>query len=421
MGITHSIFMIFDFNFYSSLLLIFFVHGLVYAFLLWQKSIKNDSQPEKWLALFLILCILYIAPWMLGFAGWYDHQPYRDAMFYLPLMHVFFIGPIIFFYVQSLLNPTFIFGKKQWVHLWPGFAYLGYNIIIFITDKLVLKKYYFYADGMDKDFESWYQYAGFISMAVYFYLSLRYYQLYKKLIVQVISYADAVLFKWIKNFLLAFLSMLLVRLFFYGLSFIPAFEKLSYIGPWWEYFSFAIIFYYIAITGYANAVQTKVPFKVHLLGNQKSVLLLQSYANISYTDKSNIDEAEIIEFEPKRPIVNKEDETLLAEWQPKIIELLQNQKLFEDPELSLTQVAKQLKTNPSIISKVINQGFQLNFNDFINKHRIDAVKKKLQAGELKTQTMLGIAFDSGFNSKATFNRAFKKLTGLSPKDWMEKQ
>ncbi len=43
----------------------------------------------------------------------------------------------------------------------------------------------------------------------------------------------------------------------------------------------------------------------------------------------------------------------------------------------------------------------------------------LKAGEQKNQTLLGIAFDCGFNSKATFNRAFKKQTGLSPKEWIE--
>ena len=46
-------------------------------------------------------------------------------------------------------------------------------------------------------------------------------------------------------------------------------------------------------------------------------------------------------------------------------------------------------------------------------------KFKLKAGEQKTQTLLGIAYDCGFNSKATFNRAFKKSTGLSPKEWLE--
>ena len=55
------------------------------------------------------------------------------------------------------------------------------------------------------------------------------------------------------------------------------------------------------------------------------------------------------------------------------------EKAYEDPELTLTQLARMLKSNATIVSKVINQGFQLNFNDFINHHRVEAVKQKLQA------------------------------------------
>ena len=136
-------------------------------------------------------------------------------------------------------------------------------------------------------------------------------------------------------------------------------------------------------------------------------------------DNRLIEDAEIISIETKPLFAGKEDELMVAEWKPKILQFIQQGKAYEDPELSLAQVAKQLKTNPAIISKAVNQGFQLNFNDFINFHRIQAVKEKLQAGEQKTQTLLGIAYDCGFNSKATFNRAFKKFTGVSPKEWIE--
>ena len=62
----------------------------------------------------------------------------------------------------------------------------------------------------------------------------------------------------------------------------------------------------------------------------------------------------------------------------------------------------------------------MNFNDFVNHYRIEAIKEKLNNGEHNTSTLLGIALDCGFNSKATFNRAFKKSTSLSPKDFIEK-
>ena len=91
-------------------------------------------------------------------------------------------------------------------------------------------------------------------------------------------------------------------------------------------------------------------------------------------DKNNfIEAAEVIEIADVQK-ERKEDNALLAEWKPKIEALLKYEKAYEDIELSLTQVAKQLKTNPSVISKVINQGFQLNFNDFVNQYRIEAVK-----------------------------------------------
>ena len=170
----------FEFGFYSSLLLIFFVHGLVYAALLLRKGIRNESRSDKWLSLFLLLCALFISPWMFGFAGWYDNQPYRDFLFYIPMQHLYFMGPVIFFYVQSLLNPSFRFGKKEWLHLLPGILYLLYSLTMFVTDKLILKHYYFLADEMDRDFDYWYQASGLLSMLIYFFISLRYYSLYKK-------------------------------------------------------------------------------------------------------------------------------------------------------------------------------------------------------------------------------------------------
>jgi len=107
-------------------------------------------------------------------------------------------------------------------------------------------------------------------------------------------------------------------------------------------------------------------------------------------------------------------------WKVKLFDLLTRERLYENPKLTLSDVAEKLNTNTKIVSSVVNAGFQMNFNDFVNHHRIEAVKVKLQNNEHKTTTLLGIAFDCGFNSKATFNRAFKKSTSLSPKDYISK-
>jgi AraC-like DNA-binding protein len=402
--------MLFSFNSFSSILLIFFIHGLVYAILLFRKGLINETASDKWLSLFLVLCILYICPWMTGFAGWYDTQPYRDLLFYTPFQHLYFIGPVIYFYVQSLFNPSFCFGKKDWLHLLPGLLYLLFSAVMVITDKLVLQDYYFLASGADPDFDTWYQLSGFVSMIIYFLLSLRYYQLYRKLMMQVISYADHVLFRWVRNFLVAFLVMLALRLLFFVLGELMDF---AYKGFWWYFLLFGISFYYIAITGYANSIETKVPFRAGGPGYPGTVLLLPA---ASVQQESITEEAEEIVVEP---VLKKQPDEQLAGWKEKILEQLQVYKAYEDPELSLAALAKVLKTNPALISRTINQGFEQNFNDFVNQFRINAVKEMLEKGEHKRQTLLGIAFDCGFNSKATFNRSFKKVTGMSPKEWLE--
>ncbi|UFH57776.1 AraC family transcriptional regulator [Spirosoma sp. KNUC1025] len=70
------------------------------------------------------------------------------------------------------------------------------------------------------------------------------------------------------------------------------------------------------------------------------------------------------------------------------------------------------------VSQIINQGFGMNFNDFVNLYRIKAVIAQIQSGNHTMYTLLGIAYECGFNSKSTFNRAFKKRTGLAPRDYL---
>lgn len=348
---------------------------------------------------------------MVGFAGWYGQQPYRDILFYTPFQHLFLVGPVIFFYVQSLLNPSFKITKNHYPHFAPAAIYLLYSLVMVVTDKLILKKYYFLADGSDRDFDTWYQIVGFISMLIYFIAAIKYYNLYKKLMLQIISYADEVLFKWVRNFLIAFCSILILNILLFIFS---AIFKLHYTNIWWYYLGFSITFYYIAVTGYSNAIITKVPFRASIF-NSKPTLLLSNASTINESQAAiETDFIEIIEEE----INIKQTEELVA-WKNKIENLILNQKLYEEPELSLPDVAKKLKTNVSVLSKNINQGFGMNFNDFINQYRVKAVMEMLQNGEHKNQTLIGIAYDCGFNSKATFNRAFKKFNGTAPKDWIE--
>lgn len=383
----------FGFGQKSSLLLIFFFNGIVFSFLLLKKGIQNNNNANKWLSFLLFLCAMYIAPYMLGYAGWYSRKVTREILYFIPFMQVLLIGPVIFFYTKSLLNSTFKISKKEYYHFIPALIYLVYSLIVFITDKLILDEFYFYADGRDKDMANWYQIAGIISMVYYLIASLKFYKNYKKLVFDKVSFADSILFEWIPNFLIAFLSIVVLRVLLFLLN--PEWGNFG--NQFWHYIAFSIVVLYVSVNGYANAVKMSFLNDV----NSESINVYQE-SDEDYKTKQDNTNLEEIEF-----------------WKDKILHLVESEKVFKNPTLTLSDLSKLLNTNTKTISKSINSGFDMNFNDFINHYRIEAVKEKLQKEEHKTSTLLGIAFDCGFNSKATFNRAFKKSTDLSPKDYLK--
>jgi AraC-like DNA-binding protein len=73
------------------------------------------------------------------------------------------------------------------------------------------------------------------------------------------------------------------------------------------------------------------------------------------------------------------------------------------------------------VSEVINNGFNKNFNDFVNSYRVNAFKSMLEENKHEQLSLLGLAHECGFNSKATFNRVFKKLTHYSPSEYLKSQ
>ena len=384
----------FGFGQKSSLLLIFFFHGIVFSLLLLRKGILYNNKASKWLSFLLFLCAMYIAPYMLGYANWYANKVTIEILFFIPFMQVLLIGPVIYFYTKSLLNPSFKSDKKDRLHFIPALLYLAYSLVVFVTDKLILDEFYFYADGRDKDLANWYQTAGVISMSYYLILSLKHYSTYKKLVFDKVSFADSILFQWIQNFLIAFLSIIILRVLLFVLN--PEWGEFG--SQFWHYIVFSFVVFYISINGYANAV------KMSFLNDVNS-------KNVNVFSELEIDD------KPKQETLNQKELDL---WKEKILQLIKVDKIYENPKLTLSDVSKRLETNPKTISNSINSGFEMNFNDFINHYRIEAVKEKLKKGAHKKSTLLGIAFDCGFNSKATFNRAFKKSTAESPKDYLQK-
>ena len=108
---------------------------------------------------------------------------------------------------------------------------------------------------------------------------------------------------------------------------------------------------------------------------------------------------------------------LLAElrpWRDKLLTLMADERPWLEPELTLAELAQRLRTHPAQLSRLINLGCGQNFNDFVNTYRVAEARRKLADPRFAHYSLVGVALESGFNSKSTFNRVFKKLTGQVP-------
>jgi AraC-like DNA-binding protein len=112
----------------------------------------------------------------------------------------------------------------------------------------------------------------------------------------------------------------------------------------------------------------------------------------------------------------------LESWQSqhylqKLLTLIEKEKPYLDPEITVEKLSKQLEISEKHLSQILNERLQLNFNNFINKYRVEEARVKILDPKEKDFVILKIAYDVGFNSKSAFNAAFKKFTKMSPSEY----
>ena len=120
----------------------------------------------------------------------------------------------------------------------------------------------------------------------------------------------------------------------------------------------------------------------------------------------------------KKPDEQKNTDTFNEDLN-KLTALMESEKFYLDPQLTLYKLSELSGIPQYKISKALNTIQKQNFFEFINTYRVEHVKKMLLEGQANKMNLLGIAMDSGFNSKASFNRIFKKIAGMTPSAWMK--
>lgn len=383
------------FNPRSIILFICILQGVIFAALLFARARRRRSVADAWLgAVLLVMCSGLITAFV-GFARVYY---FYQGLTYFPFEIVFALAPCIYLYVRSLTNARRRFGRSDLLHFIPTAVYLVYRFILF---------------SQNLDFKDWYDdnvqvrivqpiqnVALFVWNAAYFFLSIRHYYSYRKWLDQQFSNTVAIKFDWLRNFLVLFgVLLLLSAAFELTDSFI---FKLSYRQIFYYEVVLACLTYYLAIAGYLRSETVALNFDPGASDGES--LALSGTAAPQPLSK-------------KRSAVPERDLPALKE---RLENLMRTEKPFLEPELTLSDLSRMVGINASALSYVINNGFGRNFNDFINEYRIEECKARIAVGTGRL-SLLGVAFECGFNSKATFNRAFKKFTGAAPSSFSDGQ
>ena len=128
-------------------------------------------------------------------------------------------------------------------------------------------------------------------------------------------------------------------------------------------------------------------------------------------------------WKPKteRKSPNAYDESVQKNTYHKVLDLLREEAFYLNKNIKVADLAARLGLNEKLVSRAINKYGNGNFNAFINSFRIDHAKKLLSDGQHHHYTIEAIAEESGFSNKVSFYNAFKSDTGMSPKEYKEKQ
>jgi len=117
-----------------------------------------------------------------------------------------------------------------------------------------------------------------------------------------------------------------------------------------------------------------------------------------------------------RSALSKEMETQLTE---KLRAYMEVAKPYLDPEFTAEQLARAIGTDRHQLSQVLNQSLEQGFYEFVNSYRVAALIKVIESPEGRAENILTMGLEAGFNSKATMNRAFKKVTKTTPLSYIK--
>lgn len=370
------------------ILIIGFFEALFLAALLFSQ--KQKSLSDHILGSFFLL---YAFNFALSYVEFYNRTqgfPYPFFINTAPpliLLH----GPALWFYIKSLTDQNFRFKPLYLLHFLPFLVMLAELWINFysqpaqtrielvaqgtVTDKLPYKIFVV---------------AIAISTLGYFSWGLLMLRRYTRKIKTYFSDIENIDLSWLKILLKA---ALLVYGIINAVYIIDLFVTVAPFGAL-QLASFTLGAIYIVVLGFFGLRQG------NLFETQKINL--------------NLEQALANQENHKQNTPSREEQFI-----HRLLDHMKEQKPYLDPEFNLAKLSDQLDVTPEYLSKILNTHLNRSFFDFVNRYRTDEFKQRCREEDSANLTLMGIAYECGFNSKATFNRVFKNLTGVTPGEYVK--
>ncbi len=122
----------------------------------------------------------------------------------------------------------------------------------------------------------------------------------------------------------------------------------------------------------------------------------------------------------KNPSKHRLDDTLVQDLTTRLEVLVEKNHIYLNNTLTLVELSNQLNTTTNNLSWLLNNVYKNNFYDYINQYRIAAFVSKIKNHEHKDKTLFSLCLEVGFNSKSTFNKAFKEVLNETPSSYIKK-
>ncbi len=305
----------------------------------------------------------------------------------------FAYGPLLYLYIRYMTNPGL---KFKWINLLHSIPFIVFFIVsvIFRDVPLLEDLRYFFAPDRFISLRIVYSTAFFLSITIYSILSFLEIRKHQRHLKDLVSFTSGVItLNWLKILSISFYIAFFVLFVLGGLNMIGD------IIPFDPYF---VVFCFIALFSFTYSFYViKQP-------------------EIFGTEIKFKEEEEDYEKEPgKYSKSGLRDEQAVA-YLDTLISVMETKKPYLNRDLSIQDLSEITDIPRHHITQVLNEKHGKNFFTFINEYRVKEVISRFEDPKNDNFTILAIAFDSGFNSKTTFNTIFKNLTGITPSEYREK-